>query len=115
MNVPPLSLSVKANGLLFVSGRVPLDMQTGVVETEIGKATKLALKNMDSILKDNGLTVADVVKTTIFLIDLDKDYDTVNEIYAKHFKQPYPARSVVQVSKLPLNSIIEIECIAKLN
>lgn len=110
----PYSQAIKANNLLFVSGVLGLVPETGRFASEsIEGQTEQLLKNMGEILKASGADYSSVVKTTIMLADL-KDFKTVNEIYAKYFSAPAPARSTYQVAKLPLDAKIEIECIATL-
>ncbi|KAM7280834.1 hypothetical protein ACFE04_007968 [Oxalis oulophora] len=112
----PYSQAIKANNLLFVSGCLGLIPETGkFVSDTIEGQTEQVMKNMGEILKASGADYSSVVKTTIMyrLADLN-DFKTVNEIYAKYFSSPAPARSTYQVAKLPLDAKIEIECIAAL-
>ncbi|XP_064970385.1 reactive Intermediate Deaminase A, chloroplastic-like isoform X1 [Musa acuminata AAA Group] len=110
----PYSQAIKVNNLVFVSGVLGLVPETGkFVSNNIEEQTEQVLKNMGEILKASGATYASVVKTTIMLADL-QDFKKVNEIYAKYFPSPAPARSTYQVAALPMNARIEIECIAAL-
>ncbi|GAV72925.1 Ribonuc_L-PSP domain-containing protein, partial [Cephalotus follicularis] len=110
----PYSQAIKANNLVFVSGVLGLIPETGkFVSDSIEDQTEQVLKNMGEILKSSGADYSSVVKTTIMLADL-KDFKKVNEIYAKYFPSPAPARSTYQVAALPLDARIEIECIAAL-
>ncbi|KAJ6792806.1 putative reactive Intermediate Deaminase A, chloroplastic [Iris pallida] len=110
----PYSQAIKANDLLFVSGVLGLVPETGkFISDSVEEQTEQVLKNMGEILKASGASYASVVKTTIMLADL-KDFKKVNEIYAKYFSSPAPARSTYQVAALPLDARIEIECIAAL-
>ncbi|XP_057433611.1 reactive Intermediate Deaminase A, chloroplastic-like [Lotus japonicus] len=110
----PYSQAIKANNLLFVSGVLGLDPETGkFISDNVEDQTEQILKNMGEILKSGGASYTSVVKTTILLADL-KDFKKVNEIYAKYFTSPAPARSTYQVAALPLDAKIEIECIAAL-
>ncbi|XP_071736580.1 reactive Intermediate Deaminase A, chloroplastic-like [Rutidosis leptorrhynchoides] len=110
----PYSQAIKANNTLFVSGCLGLIPETGkFVSDSVEEQTEQVLKNMGEILKASGATYSSVVKTTIMLADL-KDFKKVNEIYAKYFPAPAPARSTYQVAALPLDARIEIECIAVL-
>ncbi|WOK91857.1 hypothetical protein Cni_G00548 [Canna indica] len=110
----PYSQAIKANNFVFVSGVLGLVPETGkFVSDNIEEQTEQVLKNMGEILKASGATYSSVVKTTIMLADL-QDFKKVNEIYAKYFSSPAPARSTYQVAALPLNARIEIECIAAL-
>ncbi|KAI6687498.1 hypothetical protein NL676_024326 [Syzygium grande] len=110
----PYSQAIKANNLLFVSGVLGLVPETGkFISDSVEDQTEQLLKNMGEILKAGGASYSSVVKTTIMLADL-QDFKKVNEIYAKYFPAPSPARSTYQVAALPLNARIEIECIAAL-
>ncbi|XP_059443232.1 reactive Intermediate Deaminase A, chloroplastic [Corylus avellana] len=110
----PYSQAIKANNFLFVSGVLGLVPETGkFISDSVEDQTEQVLKNMGEILKAGGASYAAVVKTTIMLADL-KDFKKVNEIYAKYFSSPSPARATYQVAALPLDAKIEIECIAAL-
>ncbi|KAI3686223.1 hypothetical protein L1987_79897 [Smallanthus sonchifolius] len=110
----PYSQAIKANNTVFVSGVLGLIPETGkFVSDDVEEQTEQVLKNMGEILKASGASYSSVVKTTIMLADL-KDFKKVNEIYAKYFPAPAPARSTYQVAALPLDAKIEIECIAAL-
>ncbi|KAL1567015.1 2-iminobutanoate/2-iminopropanoate deaminase [Salvia divinorum] len=110
----PYSQAIKANNMLFMSGVLGLVPETGkFVSDSVEDQTEQVLKNMGEILKASGASYASVVKTTIMLADL-KEFKKVNEIYAKYFPAPAPARSTYQVAALPLDARIEIECIATL-
>lgn len=109
--IGPYSQAVATGNLLFISGQLPIDPESGkMVEKSIGEKTEQILKNGQAIAKEAGLSLDNVVKTTIFLTDLG-DFQEVNEAYAKHFSPDPPARSTVQVAALPLGSNIEIEFI----
>ncbi|XP_050220069.1 reactive Intermediate Deaminase A, chloroplastic [Mercurialis annua] len=110
----PYSQAIKVNNLVFVSGVLGLIPETGkFVSDSVEEQTEQLLKNMGEILKTSGADYSSVVKTTIMLADL-KDFKKVNEIYAKYFPSPFPARSTYQVAALPMDARIEIECIAQL-
>src|SRR6266481_1717548 len=110
--IGPYSQAVRSGRLLFCSGQIPLDPKSGqIVSGDIGAQTRRVLNNISALLRAEGATFEDVVKTTIFLTDLD-DFQTVNEIYGSYFKQHPPARSTVQVSALPKGAKIEIDAIA---
>ncbi|KAK9938521.1 hypothetical protein M0R45_015251 [Rubus argutus] len=110
----PYSQAIKANNFLYVSGCLGLIPETGkFISDDVENQTEQVLKNMGEILKASGADYSSVVKTTILLADL-KDFKAVNEIYAKYFSSPAPARSTFQVAALPLDAKIEIECIAAL-
>jgi len=110
--VGPYSQAVRAGGMVFCAGQIPLDPKSGqIVAGDIGVQTRRVLDNITAVLKADGLTFENIVKTTIFLVDLN-DFQTVNEIYGSYFKQTPPARSTVQVSALPKAARVEIEVIA---
>ena len=113
--IGPYSQAVRSGRLLFCSGQIPLDPKSGqIVSGDIGAQTRRVLNNIAAVLRAEGATFKDVVKTTIFLTDLG-DFQTVNEIYGSYFKQQPPARSTVQVSALPKGANVEIEVIAVAN
>ena len=112
--IGPYSQAVKAGGFLFISGQIPLDPATGeVVQGETAAQADRVLRNIRGILDDSGATLQDVVKTTIFLVDMN-DFAAVNEVYGRYFATEPPARTTVQVSRLPKDVRIEIEAIAHL-
>lgn len=110
--IGPYSQAIKANGFLFISGQIPLTPNGELVGDDIKTQTKQVLKNLKAILKEADLSLKDTVKTTIFLKNMD-DFSVVNEIYAQAFKEHKPARSTIEISKLPKDVLIEIELIAK--
>lgn len=109
--VGPYVHAVKAGELLFTSGQLGLDPVTGEMPEGLKEQAHLSLKNLGEVLKEAGLTYSDVVKTTVFLDDMN-DFATVNEIYAEYFNGVAPARSCVEVAKLPKGGLVEIEAIA---
>jgi 2-iminobutanoate/2-iminopropanoate deaminase len=110
--IGPYSPAVRAGQLLFVSGQVPLDPATGqMVDGGIAEQTRRVLDNIGALLTAGGCSFADVVRTTIFLADMN-DFAAVNEIYGQYFKEPYPARATVQVARLPKDARVEIDVIA---
>ena len=112
--IGPYSQAVRVGSLLFVSGQIPLDPSTGdLVEGDIALQTHQVMKNLSAILDAAGYKFSDVVRTSVFLIDLE-DFSTVNEVYATYIPSPAPARSTVQVSGLPKRARIEIDLIAAL-
>lgn len=112
--IGPYSQAVKAGGLLFASGQIPLDPATGqLVGPDIGSQTRQVMRNLEAVLAAAGCTFDDVVRCTIYLIDLT-DFSVVNEIYGEAFTAPAPARATVQVSRLPRDARVEIDLIAKL-
>lgn len=110
--IGPYSQAVLVNDTLYVSGNIPVNPATGDVADGIVNQSKQVFKNMKAVLNEAGMGFENVVKTTAFLTDLS-NFATFNEIYASYFVAPYPARSCVEVSKLPKNVLVEVECIAK--
>jgi len=110
--IGPYSQAIKANGFLFVSGQIPLDPVTGqIVYGGVELQTYQVLNNLKAILAHEGLTCDNVVKTTVFLTDME-DFAVVNKVYAQYFISETPARACVQVVKLPRDVSVEIEIIA---
>lgn len=107
----PYSAAVEANDMVFISGQIPIDPATGEIITDIRLATKQVLTNIQMLLKKTGLDMSNIVKTTIFLKNMS-DFPIVNEIYAGFFPDEPPARSTIEASVLPKNSLIEIEAVA---
>ncbi len=110
--IGPYSQAVLVDDTLYVSGNIPVNPATGDVADGIVNQSKQVFLNMKSVLNEAGMGFENVVKTTAFLTDLS-NFATFNEIYASYFVAPYPARSCVEVSKLPKNVLVEVECIAK--
>lgn len=112
--IGPYSQAIVANGFVYAAGQIGSDPNTGMlVEGGIEEQTEQALKNIAAVLKASGSSMEDAVKTTVFLADIN-DFAQMNEVYAKHFKQPFPARSTVQVARLPRDARVEIEVVAVL-
>lgn len=110
--IGPYNQAIEAGGLVFVSGQLPIDPATGEFQQGgIGELTRRSLTNIKHILEQAGLTLNDVVKTTVFLTDMN-DFAAMNEVYASFFSEMAPARSAVAVKELPKGASIEIECIA---
>ena len=110
--IGPYSQGIKAGSLLFVSGQVPLDPATGqIVGGDIAAQTHRVFQNIGEILKAGGASFDQVVRTTVFLADMD-DFAAMNEVYATYFTSPAPARATVQVSRLPKDARVEIDVIA---
>jgi len=110
--IGPYSQAVRANGFLFVSGQVALDPKTGeLTGADIRQQTERVLENVKGILEAAGVNMHHVAKTTVFLKDMN-DFTPMNEVYAKYFTSAPPARSTVQVSRLPKDALVEIEVIA---
>ena len=108
----PYSQAIEAGGMVFASGQVPIDPATDqFVKGDIKEQTRQALTNAQAILREAGTDLHHVVKTTVFLSDMD-NFAAMNEVYAEFFAQPYPARSAVAVKTLPKGALVEVECIA---
>ena len=110
--IGPYSQAIKANGMLFCSGQIPIDPATGeFVEGGVAEQTEQVFKNLIAVLEAGGASLDTVVKTTVFLADMN-DFGSMNEIYARHFDTNKPARATVQAARLPRDARVEIECIA---
>jgi 2-iminobutanoate/2-iminopropanoate deaminase len=110
--IGPYSQAVVAGSLVFLSGQIPLDPERGtIVEGSIEDETRQVLKNLAAVLAAEGLTLDAVVRTTVFLTDLE-DFPRVNQAYAEFFREPFPARATVQVAALPRGARVEIDAIA---
>ncbi len=109
--IGPYSQAIKAGGVIYTSGQLGVDPQTGLLPDGIGEQTHNAMRNIGAILNAAGLTYDHIVKTTIFLQDLSH-FGAVNDVYASYFSGCYPARSCVQVAALPKGGLVEIECVA---
>jgi 2-iminobutanoate/2-iminopropanoate deaminase len=110
--IGPYSQAIRANGFLYVSGQVALDPKTGeLTGTDIRQQTQRTLENLKGILEAAGSNLHHVVKTTVFLKDMN-DFAAMNEVYAKYFTLAPPARSTVQVARLPKDALVEIEVVA---
>lgn len=112
--IGPYSQAIKANGMLFASGQVPIDPTTGqIIEGTIAEQTARVLSNLQAVLEAAGTSLGRVVKTTVFLADMN-DFSEMNEAYAGFFSELPPARSTVEVSRLPKDARVEIDVIALL-
>ena len=113
--IGPYSQAIQVGNLVYTSGQIPIDPATGTfVEGGIKAQTRQSLLNVQAILKEVGLTMDNVLKTTVFLADMN-DFADMNAVYAEFFAEPYPARSAVAVKTLPKNSLVEIEVVAAIN
>lgn len=110
--IGPYSQAIEIDGFVFCSGQLGLDPITGELLEGVQEQAERALLNLEAVLGAAGLTMADVVKTSIFLVDL-AHFSQVNTIYSKHVVEPAPARSTVQVAALPRNALLEIEAVAR--
>ena len=112
--IGPYSQAIRVGNLVFTSGQIPIDPATGIfVEGGIKEQTRQSLSNVRAILQEAGLSMANVVKTTVFMADMN-DFADMNAIYAEFFAEPYPARSAVAVKTLPKGALVEIEVVAEL-
>ena len=110
--IGPYSQAIKANGMLFCSGQMPIDPATGeFVEGGVAEQTEQVFKNLTAVLEAGGVSLESVVKTTVFLADMN-DFGAMNEVYARYFDTNKPARATVQAARLPRDARVEIECIA---
>ena len=110
--IGPYSQAIQVGNLVYTSGQIPIDPTTGVfVEGGIKEQTHQALLNVKAILEENGLSMNDIVKTTVFMADMN-DFADMNAVYAEFFTEPYPARSAVAVKALPKGALVEIEVVA---
>jgi 2-iminobutanoate/2-iminopropanoate deaminase len=112
--IGPYSQAIKSGNLLFISGQVPVNPTTGELTGDIKVQTRQVLENLKSILLAAGASTIDIVKTTVFLKNLD-DFNVMNEIYGAYFPQDAPARSTIEVARIPRGALIEIEAIAVIN
>ena len=109
--IGPYSQGLEHGNMVFVSGQIPVDPATGEIAGTIEEQTARSLSNIKNILAENGMTMANVIKTSVFLADLG-DFAAMNAVYAENFSEPFPARSCVQVAAIPKGCRVEIECIA---
>lgn len=110
--IGPYSQAVEVNGMVYTSGMIPINPATGELVTgSVEEQAEQAISNLEALLAASGSSIEKAVKVVVFIKDMDH-FGKINEIYAKHFKEPYPARSCVQVARLPKDVEIEIEAIA---
>ena len=113
--IGPYSQAIQVDKLIFASGQIALDPQSGgLVEGDVGTQTKQVIENLKAVLESAGSSLAKVVKTTIYLKNMD-DFARINEVYGSYFAQSLPARSTVEVARLPKDVFVEIDCIASLD
>ena len=111
--IGPYSQAIQVGNLVYTSGQIPIDPASGnFVEGGIKEQTRQSLINVKAILEEAGLTLSNVVKTTVFLADMN-DFADMNAVYAEFFSEPYPARSAVAVKTLPKDALVEIEVVAE--
>lgn len=110
--IGPYSQAIEMNGFVYTSGQIPIDPATGtIVEGGIKEQTRQSLLNVRAVIEEAGLTMAHVVKTTVFMADMN-DFADMNGVYAEFFAEPFPARSAVAVKSLPKGALVEIEVVA---
>ncbi|MDL2238449.1 RidA family protein [Christensenellaceae bacterium OttesenSCG-928-K19] len=110
--IGPYSQGIVANGMVYTSGQLPINAETGEMPAGIGEQTKQSLENLKAVLEAAGTTMKAVIKTTVFLQSM-ADFAEMNDVYATYFAEPFPARSCVEVARLPKDALIEIECVAE--
>ena len=108
--IGPYSQAIEVNGMVYTSGVIPVNPETGVVPDGVEAQATQAFANLTNLIEAAGTDMSKVVKTTVFIKEMD-DFATINQIYAKFFKEPYPARSCVEVARLPKDVLLEIEAI----
>lgn len=111
--IGPYSQAIKTGGMVFVSGQLPIDPATGIMADGITAQTAQSINNLEAILAAEGLTLGNVVKTTVFLSDMSL-FAQMNAVYGERFTAPFPARSAVAVKQLPKDAMVEIEAIASI-
>lgn len=109
--IGPYSQGINMNDLIFVSGQIPVNAETGEIPATIKEQTTQVLKNITYILESQGADLSNVVKTTVFIKNMN-DFTEMNQVYESFFVKPYPARSTVEVARLPKDVLVEIEVIA---
>ena len=109
--IGPYSQAIKANGLIFVSGQLPVNPADGSIPADVEAQAKQSLENVAAILASEGLTTDDVVKTTVFIKNMN-DFAAINGVYAQYFTKDFPARACVEVARLPKDVLVEVEAIA---
>ena len=110
--IGPYSQAVRSGNMIFCSGQIPIDPATGeFVSNYVAEQTRQVLKNLSAVLEAAGSNLNNVVKTTVFLADMN-DFTAMNEVYARYFTENFPARATVQAARLPKDARVEIECIA---
>ncbi|MEF2701143.1 MAG: RidA family protein [Oscillospiraceae bacterium] len=110
--IGPYSQAIEVNGFVYTSGQIGIDPATGAIVEGVEAQAHQVCKNLTELLKAAGTSMDNVVKTTVFIKDMN-DFGTVNGIYAQYFTEPYPARSCVEVARLPKDVLVEIEVIAE--
>ena len=112
--IGPYSQAIEINNMVFTSGVIPVNPATGEIAEGVEAQAEQAISNLEALLAASGSSIEKAVKTVVFISNMD-DFGKINEVYANHFKAPYPARSCVQVARLPKDVAIEIEAVAVKN
>ncbi len=108
--IGPYSQAIEVNGMVFTSGVIPVDPQTGVIPATIEEQANQAFSNLKNLIEASGATIDKAIKTTVFIKEMN-DFGKINEIYATYFKEPFPARSCVEVARLPKDVMLEVEAV----
>ena len=108
--IGPYSQAIEVNGMVFTSGVIPVATQTGVIPATIEEQANQAFSNLKNLIEASGATIDKVIKTTVFIKEMN-DFGKINEIYATYFKEPFPARSCVEVARLPKDVMLEVEAV----
>ncbi len=109
--IGPYSQAIAVNGMLYTSGQIPVNPATGTMPDSVEEQTEQAMKNVLAILEEAGLGAKNIVKTTVFIKNM-QDFSKINAVYEKFFQEGYPARSCVEVARLPKDALVEIEAVA---
>lgn len=109
--IGPYSQAVEVNGMVYTSGIIPVDPETGAIPEGAAAQADRVFKSMSALLESAGSSMANVVKTTVFIKNMD-DFGAINEVYAKYFPEPFPARSCIEVARIPKDVLLEAEAIA---
>ena len=109
--IGPYSQAIEVNGMIYTSGQLPIDNETGLIPEDVEKQTEQSLKNVFAILKESGAETSNVIKTTVFIKDMN-DFPRINKVYETFFSDNFPARSCVEVARLPKDVLVEIEVVA---
>ena len=111
--IGPYSQAIKTGGLLFTSGQIPIDPATGNIPEGVEAQAEQALTNVKNLIEASGASIDNTVKTVVFIKDMN-DFAKINEIYAKYFTEPFPARSCVEVARLPKDVLLEVEAVVEI-
>ena len=109
--IGPYSQAITVGNMLFTSGQIPINPATGDIPEGVEAQAEQAFKNLCNLVEESGSKVENIIKTTVFIKEMN-DFGTINEIYKKYFKEPFPARSCVEVARLPKDVLLEVEAIA---